>query len=212
MTETDDRESCLAYLVRHGATDANLANPPILQGRSIDGPLSATGVDQATAVARCLASFRISAVYSSPLRRARETAEQIAGKHGLPIQLVEDLTEVDVGAWERRSWLEISQTERDAYERFQSDPATHGYRDGEDLRQVRDRVVPALDRIMEQHLGTRVVVVAHNVVNRVLLAETLAIPLSQARILAQHNCGINVLQRRNGVTATISLNSVFHLL
>lgn len=211
MNAPIDADSCLAFLVRHGATDSNLANPPILQGRSIDGPLSAAGREQAAAAAACLAELGVSAVYSSPLRRARETAEAIALPHQLPIHLVEEISEVDVGAWERRSWVEIAKTEPDAYRRFQEDPARHGYRDGENLQQVHERVEPAIHALMDRHMGERIVIVAHNVVNRVFLANTLAIPLARARSVTQANCGINVLRRHNGATQAVTINAIFHL-
>ena len=116
---------CYCFLIRHGATASNLANPPILQGRSINGPLSETGQQQAAEAANCLETEPITAVYCSPLVRALETANAIAAPHGLTPIVVEPLTEVDVGAWESRSWVEIQETEPEAYEQFQSDPAAH---------------------------------------------------------------------------------------
>ena len=68
----------LLYLIRHGATDNNEANPPRLQGRRTDPGLSKAGLAQAVRTARWLAEQGVDAVYSSPLLRARQTAEQIA--------------------------------------------------------------------------------------------------------------------------------------
>ncbi|MCA9166314.1 MAG: histidine phosphatase family protein, partial [Planctomycetales bacterium] len=143
--------TCSAYLIRHGATEANLAQPPILQGRSIDGPLSLPGRQQAEAAAFCLHEEPIAAVYCSPLKRAVETAQIVAAPHKSPIHIHEELTEVDVGAWERRSWVEIAQTEPAAYQAFQRDPAAHGYPAGENLQQVFERVNPVLRRILAKH-------------------------------------------------------------
>jgi broad specificity phosphatase PhoE len=150
-------------------------------------------------------------VYSSPLLRAQETAQRIALAHRLTVRTVAEITEADVGAWERRSWVEIRETETDAYEKFQRDPATHGYRQGENLAQVRDRVVPAIDAIMRSHLGERIAIIGHNVVNRVYLAEAIHLPLARARGIAQENCGINLLRFRDEQAKVITINSVFHL-
>ena len=204
-------DTCIAYLVRHGATDNNLANPPLLQGRSVDGSLSAEGQQQAERAAAKLADFGLTGVFSSPLRRARETAERIAGHYGLAVQIVPEITEVDVGAWESRSWVEIEQTETEAYRRFVESPDEHGYREGENLGQVRDRVVPALDHIMSDNLGQRIAIVAHNVVNRVYLATNVRLPLARARGIPQDNCGINVLRYRSSKVKVVSINSIFHL-
>ena len=89
-------------------------------------------------------------MFSSPLRRARETAERIASHHQLPVQIVPEITEVDVGAWEGRSWIDIEQSETEGYRRFVENPDKYGYRDGENLGQVRDRVVPAVNRILSE--------------------------------------------------------------
>lgn len=203
--------SCLAFLIRHGATDSNLADPPILQGRSINGPLSQIGQQQATAAATELQQQRLVAIYASPLLRAQQTALVIAERHGLDVQTIPEITEVDVGAWESRSWTEICVNEPDAYHRFQDDPATFGYRDGENLQDVLNRVNPAIDAVLDRHPGELVAIVAHNVVNRVYLANALQIPLRRARQIAQNNCGINVLRRRDHQTKVITVNSVFHL-
>jgi broad specificity phosphatase PhoE len=199
-------------LLRHGATDSNLADPPILQGRTINGPLSTAGRQQADQAAACLASFDLAAVYSSPLIRAQETAASIARPHGLSVRTVAQITEADVGAWERRSWREISQTEPELYEKFQRDPAQYGYRGGENLTQVAERVVPALRRTMAAHLGQTIAIVGHNVVNRVFLAHAIQLPLARARGIAQDNCGINTLRYHQGEFKVVSVNSVFHLL
>ena len=69
---------CTLYLVRHGATDNNLHNPPRLQGQRVDLGLSAAGKAQAEQTARFLATRPLAAVFSSPMLRARQTAEAIA--------------------------------------------------------------------------------------------------------------------------------------
>jgi broad specificity phosphatase PhoE len=212
MTIRADQETCIALLVRHGATPSNLADPPILQGRTIDGSLSAEGQRQAERAAACLAQRPLTAIYSSPLKRARETAQRIAEPHGLTVRIIAEITEADVGAWERRSWVEIQQSEPEHYENFQRDPARHGYRDGENLAQVAARVIPALEQTASAHLGHTIAIVGHNVVNRVFLAHALQLPLAQARSIAQQNCGINTLRYRHGRFKVLAINSLSHLL
>ncbi|MEZ6116269.1 MAG: histidine phosphatase family protein [Pirellulaceae bacterium] len=182
-------QDCILYLVRHGATENNLADPPVLQGRGIDGPLASVGIEQAESAERALAGFAIDRIYSSPLRRARQTAELIARPHGLDVTTVDEITEVDVGQWEGGSWKHIQANEPDAYRQFVEFPDTVGYKQGESLNQVRDRTVPALMSLLETNLSRRIVVVAHNVVNRVFVAHALGLPMREARTLAQDNCG-----------------------
>ena len=208
---SDSTNDCYCFLIRHGATASNLADPPILQGRSVNGPLSETGQQQAREAAEFLAQQPLTAIYCSPLVRARETAEIIAQPHQLSPAEVAPLTEVDVGDWERRSWVEIEQSEPEAYQAFQSDPAQFGYQGGESLNDVRDRCFHVIESIMAKHAGEQIAIVAHNVVNRVFLAQALELPLKLARRLTQANCGINYLRYRGGSTKVIGVNSVFHL-
>lgn len=206
-----DSDTCIMYLVRHGATANNLANPPLLQGRGINSELSDAGRHQATCAAELLSKHPLAAIYSSPLMRARQTAEIVAAPHGLAVQLVGAIVEVDVGEWEGRSWKEISRTEPKPYQQFITDSANHGYLGGENLAQVLERSGPALDALLQKHRGATIAVVAHKVVNRVYVASLLGVPLDRAREINQDNCAINVIRLRKNETKLLSLNSAFHL-
>ena len=210
MSATRDDE-CLMYLIRHGATENNLASPPLLQGYGIDLGLTETGRQQAQATETLLAKTPLQAIYASPLKRAIETAQTIGRSHQLDVQIVRELIEVDVGSWEGRSWDEISRTDSERHANFLSDPATHGYRDGENLSQVVERAMPAIERLARENLGRQVAIVSHNVVNRVVIAHLLNIPLAHGRSIYQDNCGVNVIRYRAGKYKVMSVNSSFHV-
>lgn len=202
---------CWLYLVRHGATENNRARPPRLQGRRTDPPLSDEGLGQARDTARLLADCPIDAVYSSPLLRARQTAEPIARQHGLEVQVVEGLIEVDVGDWEGRAWDEIERTNPEAYRAFMTDATVHPYLGGETIQTVLDRTAPTIEKLLAENVGRTSVAVAHNVVNRAYLAGLLDVPLARYRSVPQDNCGVNVLRYRNGSVKVVTVNGVFHL-
>jgi broad specificity phosphatase PhoE len=197
--------------VRHGATANNLEVPAKIQGCGSDLGLSQEGRQQAELTAQFLASQPLQAAFSSPLARAWETAQIIAQPHGLAVQRVDQLQEVDVGRWEGRSWQEIARLEPDAHRRFVTDPEKHGYAGGENLAQVRERVIPCMERVMHANLGKAILVVAHNVVNRTLLATMLQLPVARARGIAQDNCGVNVIRFRDGNMKLLTANAAFHL-
>jgi broad specificity phosphatase PhoE len=199
------------FLLRHGATASNLATPPVLQGRGINLSLSDQGRRQAEQTAAFLAAQRLTAIFSSPLLRAQETARAIALPYGLDVTLVDALIEVDIGRWEGRSWVEIAETEPEEYRRFMDDPGRHPYLGGESFQQVQDRALPALRRLMEANVGGRIAVVAHNIVNRASLAPLLALPTAKARQIHQDNCGINVVWLESGEMKLRTLNATFHL-
>ncbi len=200
------------FLVRHGATDNNRANPPRLQGRRGDPGLSDEGQQQAEATSRLLAERSIEAVYVSPLLRARETAEAIARPHGLSPKLVDDLVEVDVGDWEGRAWDEIERTDPEAYRAFMRDASIHPYLGGETFTVVQDRVVPAFQAILAENLGRTIVTVAHNCVNRAYLAHLLNMPLAKYRSIPQDNCGLNLIRYREGKTKLVTVNQIEHVM
>ena len=204
-------DTCLALLIRHGATANNVCRPVKLQGCGSDAPLSPEGFRQAEETARFLASACLHAIYASPLLRAQQTALAITLPHGLAVQSTPVLTEVDVGQWEGRTWSEIERGWPDDHRRYMEDPGANPYLGGESFQQVQARVGPAMQEIFRAHLGQAIAVVTHNVVNRVLLAPLLGLPLKLARRIHLDNCGISLVRHRDGETKLITLNSVTHL-
>jgi broad specificity phosphatase PhoE len=198
------------YLVRHGATDQNDCRPIVLQGHGINGPLNANGLRQASAVAEALANQPIQAIYASPMLRAQMTAEAIASRHHLPVHTVPLLHEVNVGTWEGMSWQQIQEQDPEHYSRFLGDPYV-AYRGGESYADVLERVRQVLRELLVRHAGQRIVVVAHNVVNRVYLTELLGLPLQASRHLKQMNCCVNLIRHSGDVSEVVSLNSILHL-
>jgi probable phosphoglycerate mutase len=113
-------------LARHGETDWNRERR--WQGRA-DRPLNDTGRTQARQLAEVLASREIDAVYASDLLRARETAEIVADRLGLPVGLDPGLREVDVGDWAGRLASEIERDDPEGFRRWQE--GRQGWRGGE---------------------------------------------------------------------------------
>jgi broad specificity phosphatase PhoE len=182
-----------------------------LQGRGIDTSLSDTGQQQAAAVAEFLADRPLDAVISSPMKRARETADAIAQPHQITASVLDNISECDVGRWEGRDWDSIMQDDAEAYSRFIDDPGIHGYPDGESYQDVLDRVGTPIDNLLAAHRGQTVALVAHNIVNRVYLARLMGWPISRAREIRQDNTGINVIRGRDDEITLMSFNVRFHL-
>jgi broad specificity phosphatase PhoE len=199
------------FLVRHGATDANMRRPYVLQGHGIDLPLNAVGRRQAESTGTQLMTEPIRAVYASPMRRAVETAEAIARPHALPVSTIDVLVECNVGRWEGMDWDRIRREYPRECEDFERDPSQYPYLGGESYGDVSARAFPAVECLLEKHAGESIVVVAHNIVNRVCLATVLGLELKRAKDIQQHNGGINIIRRQNGRTDLVSLNSLFHI-
>jgi len=199
------------YLVRHAATDWNLATPARLQGRRHDVALAAVGVLQAEATRDVFAARPIDICYTSPLLRAAQTASILAAPHGLEPVPCPDLVECDVGSWEGRTWDDVRARDGEAYARFLADPAHHGYPGGENLHDVSVRVNRAMEQLFRQHDGQSILVVSHHAVNRVYLAGLLGLPPARARHVSLDNCGISVVLRDGDRCDVSILNAAFHL-
>lgn len=198
-------------LVRHGTTDSNVRIPYILQGSGVDLSLNENGRRQAVCVGEFLKTTSVQHVYASPLKRASETASFIAKHHSLTVQPIPEIVECDVGLWEGKDWGTIEREHPEAYRLFHDDPATNPYLGGESYSDVLRRSLPIFDRLLQQHVGETIVVVAHNIVNRAYAAHLLGLELRKAKSLAQDNCCINVIQNREGQGSLVTLNSLFHL-
>jgi broad specificity phosphatase PhoE len=201
----------ILYLIRHGATDANLARPPLLQGQNYDPPLARLGVRQAEATRDLLAIRPIDRCYCSPLVRAVQTAAIVAAPHDVEPIALEALTECDVGRWERLDWQTIREQDPEAYTRFMDRPGEFGYPGGESFADVSERVSRALEDLLDQHEGQALLIVGHHIVNRTYLAGLMGLGPNQARQVTLDNCGVSIVIRENGVTTVGTVNAAFHL-
>jgi broad specificity phosphatase PhoE len=143
-------------LARHGETDWNREGR--FQGHA-DPPLNRTGRAQAVDLSVALMAEELAAVYSSPLRRAFETAEVVAASHGLEPVPVDGLREVDVGSWSGFTRAEIEQRFPEQFARWLD--YGQGWDDGETYEEMGRRAVAALLRLATVHEGERVLAVTH---------------------------------------------------
>ncbi|MBA3313316.1 MAG: histidine phosphatase family protein [Planctomycetota bacterium] len=213
MTSSPLSHKTLLYLVRHGATAANERRPYVLQGSGVDNPLSATGESQAESVARLLSRIPLAAVYCSRMRRAAQTATAIASRHAFEPTPLDSIHEVDVGQWEGLSWIDIEARHREQYDAFIASPGTVAYLGGESYANVLTRAEPIFTSLFRRHVGERIAVVAHNVVNRAYLSHLLGLDINLAKNIEQTNTCVNVIEwdheRERG--SLLTLNANFHV-
>ncbi len=147
----------LVLLVRHGLTPTTGRRLP---GRASGLHLSDDGRRQAEATARRIAALgRVTAVYTSPLERARETAAPIGQALHLAVRVERDLAEVDVGDWTGASLARLRR--RREWQVIQRHPSGFRFPGGESLVEMQARVVGALGELVARHRGGVVVAVSH---------------------------------------------------
>jgi broad specificity phosphatase PhoE len=147
------------FLLRHGQTDWNREYR--YQGRT-DIPLNRTGIDQAHEAAKGLAGRGSDLVASSPLARAAETAEIIAGRLGLPLHLHDDLAEISHGRWDGRTREEVGERYLEIIASWNHDPYGQAAPGGESAGRVRDRALSAIEGIIAEKNPQTLLVVAHD--------------------------------------------------
>jgi broad specificity phosphatase PhoE len=165
-------------LARHGETDWNRENR--WQGWA-DPPLNESGRAQAVGLAKQLQETPFDAVYSSDLRRARDTAEIVAAPHGVPVVTDPGLREIDVGSWSGLTHAEIE-------ERFPGGERP----DGETREQHLRRVLEAVERIARANPERRILLVTHGGTMRALRTHTTDEPFHPIP-----NCGVVELHFRD---------------
>jgi probable phosphoglycerate mutase len=176
------------YLARHGQTDWNLEGR--LQG-NVDIPLNATGRRQAMQLARRLAGIHLDGVYSSELRRSRETAEIVRGSAS--VTPLTGLNERRLGAFE-------GHPSSDAYERRSRD-LDDTLDGGESLSQFFGRIQTALNSILERHLAGAILIVGHGGTNQMIVRSLFHLSAEQAASFQQGNDELYLCELTSGVPA-----------
>ncbi len=146
------------YLIRHGETPWNVEGR--YQGQ-LDPPLNKNGRRQAQTTARQLASVGFKVIYSSDLARARQTAEALAEKIGLPVQLDSRLREISQGQWQGVLIDDIRARWPQEIYGWEHNPWQHHPPGGETLQQVQTRLFAAVDEIVVRHPQESVAIFSH---------------------------------------------------
>ncbi len=197
-------------LVRHGETDFNLTHR--FQGR-IDIPLNEEGKNQAQALALALKDEPLTATYSSPLMRARETARSIMAFHpSTPFFEEEGLIEMDVGELDGKQAGDWISQHQEFYKTWRTTPSRLQIPGGENLEEVQVRALDTLERITKPYpSGSTLLICSHNFVNRTIICHALGLPLDRFREFQQDAAALNVLYKREEQLLAEVVNDVSHL-
>jgi broad specificity phosphatase PhoE len=194
------------WLVRHGESTWNSAGR--FQG-SQDAPLSARGRAQAGALAERLRTVGFDALYTSPLRRAHDTAAACRAALGLEPVPVAELREVGLGAWEGLTLDAVRAHDGERYRRWLAAPVDCPAPGGEPMVGLARRVQAALDALCRRHVGGRVLVVSHGGAIASVLCAWLGRPLNEMWTVRVDNASITRVRIPTG--RVLGLNDTGHL-
>ena len=198
-------------LLRHGETPLSVDRR--FSGLGDDPELTPKGLAQAEAAARRLSGdpYRLDAIVSSPLRRARQTAEAVAARTGLSVEVDDELRETDFGAWEGHTFTEVQRRWPAELSAWLADPdvAPPG---GESFAAVAERVERAQRRLTDTYEGRTVLVVSHvSPIKTLLRLALLAPPAALFRIHLDLACLSLVEHYADEQTVVKYVNDTSHL-
>ena len=196
-------KSTLVLLVRHAKTPKTGV---ILPGRAPGLHLSDEGRQQAEAVAERIAKLpRVTAVYTSPLERARETAAPIAKACRLALRVERDLTECDIGEW---TGLSLKRARRKPeWQRVRHHPSGFRFPGGESFTEMQARVTGALARLVERHPGKTIVAVFHADPIKAAVAHALGLHLDLFQRIAVAPASVTAIAYGPDAPLVLTVNS-----
>jgi broad specificity phosphatase PhoE len=205
----------LVYLVRHGENPANLTKE--FSYRKVDYPLTPKGVVQAEQTAEYFRQIGVDAIYASPLRRAVQTADHLAGAAGRPVQLLEQFRELNVGELEDRPPTLENWAEHDrVIAAWRAGRPEVPFPGGENYLTLLARMRDGMHRALDGRDGQRVVIVGHGgIFTATVGALCPAVRLEEVTGLPLHNCSITIMEiERSGQELTgrlVTWGAIEHL-
>jgi broad specificity phosphatase PhoE len=191
------------FMLRHGAHDQVR---DVLCGRAEDVGLGERGRAQVKALAARLSAERLTAVYSSPIQRTRETAATVARPHGLDIALEPALIELDFGDWTGARFADLD--DHPSWRRWNGDRGRSRAPSGESMLDAQRRVALWLDVVRERHVGEIIAAVSHGDVIKATVAYALGLPLHFHDRFEISPGSMTTLMLRDAELSVVAMNEV----
>ena len=194
----------LLLLIRHGENEYVKSSK--MAGRIPGIHLNEKGRKQAEALGEALRDFPITAIYSSPLERAMETAQPIAQARNLEIFQDSDLMDTNIGKWEGRSWKVLRLTK--AWKVVQNAPSRFRFPEGESFMEAQLRYANVLERVVRKHSKPKdiIAVVFHADPIKLAVSHFLGLPLDHFQRLSCNTGSLTMLHVSEMGANLITLN------
>ncbi|MDZ7954749.1 histidine phosphatase family protein [Nostoc sp. DedQUE09] len=207
-------------IVRHGQSGYNTERR--IQGRTDASTLTEKGRNDASLVGKALSNILFNAIYSSPLQRAKHTADIIHSElathteQSAVLQVSDLLLEIDLPLWEGLLTAQVKEKFAEDYRTWHQHPDelrmllndAQGTREHFPVLALYEQARQFWQEILSQHQGETILIVGHNGINRALISTALGIPPSRYHSIQQSNCGITVLNFAGGLGEPVQLESL----
>jgi len=194
-------------LARHGETVWNVEK--VYRGRT-DVSLDEVGIKQAELLGKNLGSWKLEAIYSSPLKRALDTANIVARYQKIGVHVAKGLIDFDYGEWQSLPEQEARRLYPTLHSEWHNNPHKVKMPGGESLEDVRSRVIEVVDDVLSKYQGS-IVLVSHRVVNKVLICFLLGLDNSHFWNIKQDVGGITIFDYVDGRFVLTRHNDTSHL-
>ncbi len=181
--------------LRHGQAKNNIER--ILTGRTPNIPLTEKGIEQAEKTAKFLEQMNISAIYSSPIERAKHTAEIVAKHNSLDVIIDDRLIELDMGKFTGVPYDEIFTSHGNVFMKFYNGELEIAHNGVETFTEVKKRVLSIVDHVVEKHPNQNVVLVTHMDPIKAMLATVVDLSPTNLFELIIANASLNIFREYN---------------
>ena len=196
----------MIIFLRHGQAENNTKR--ILAGRTEGVPLTKIGIEQAEQIGKYLKPIDISAIYSSPIERANNTAKIVAESNSIDYKLDERLTELDMGKFTRMPYDEIFAKHGNVFLKFYSnDPIISKY-NVETFPHVQKRVMDMLDYTIKKHDQENVLLVTHMDPIKSVIAKVMDLKPSSLFELIIANCSLTIIKHHDEKLSLSAINAM----
>jgi len=197
----------MIIFLRHAQAENNTKR--ILAGRTEGVPLTKTGIEQAERIAKYLASIDISAIYSSPIERARHTAGIIAKNCSLEEVVIDErLTEIDMGKFTRMNYDDMFAKYGNIFLKFYENDPVISEHEVETFPDVQKRVLDMVDHVLKKHNNENVILVTHMDPIKSMLAKVMNLLPETLFELIIANASLTIINEQDGKFSLSAINAM----
>ena len=182
----------MIIFLRHGQATNNTKR--VLAGRAPAVHLTKTGIEQSQKIARFLKPFNLSAIYSSPIERAKDTAEIVAKHNSLDYNIDERLNELEMGKFTGVPYDKIFEQHGNVFLKFYENDLEIAHNGVETFAEVKKRILDMVDHILEKHNGENVLLVTHMDPIKAMISTTMGLKPNSLFELIIENASLTIFK------------------
>jgi len=199
-------ENALRYIIflRHGQAENNTNR--VLAGRRPGVPLTLTGLEQSEKIAKFLKPFNISTIYSSPIERAKKTAEIVSEHNSLEIKTDERLIELDMGKFTGMPYDEIFEKHGNVFLKFYESDLEIAHNGVETFVELKKRILDMVDFVIREHSDENVLLVTHMDPIKALISAIMGLEANSLFELIIENASLTIFKEEQGKLTISAIN------